>query len=62
MALYVCPDLGNIPADMNRAVRIDDVVISDFFVAGLAVPSVDVLDRDPLALLRGAAMQHDVCN
>ena len=62
VALYVCPDLGNIPADMNRAVRIDDVVISDFFVAGLAVPSVDVLDRDPLALLRGAAMQHDVCN
>ena len=58
----VCANLALRPACVYAAVTIYHEVIADAIEASLAMPAVDVLDGEVLALCGGTAMNNDFCN
>ena len=57
----VCANLALRPACVYAAVTIYHEVIADAVEASLAMPAVDVLDGEVLALCGGTAMNDDFC-
>ena len=58
----VCANLALRSACVYAAVTIYHEVIADAVEASLAMPAVDVLDGEVLALCSGTAMNDDLCN
>ena len=62
MTFAVCANLALRSACVYAAVTIYHEVIADAVEASLAMPAVDVLDGEVLALCSGTAMNDDLCN